>query len=59
MCPDTRSVAVPAVFTQNVGDQTVRLEVRFQACSADQCQRPHRISVSLRIQAETHVDWHM
>ena len=55
----TVSVAVPAVFTQNVGDQTVRLEVRFQACSADQCQRPHRISVSLRIQAETHVDWHM
>ena len=53
------SVAVPAVFTKNVGDQTLHVEVRFQACSSHQCQRPNGVQLDLRIKAEKHVDWHM
>jgi hypothetical protein len=52
------SVAVPAVFTKNVGDQTLHVEVRFQACSSDRCQRPSRVLLDLPIKAEKHVDWH-
>ena len=42
------SVAVPSVFTKNVGDQTLHVEVRFQACSSDQCQRPSGVRLDLR-----------
>ena len=52
------SVAVPTVFTKNVGDQALHLEVRFQACSSDQCQRPNAIRLDLRIKVEKHVEWH-
>ena len=52
------SVAVPAVFTKNVGDQTLHVEVRFQACSSDQCQRPNGVRLDLPIKAEKHVEWH-
>ena len=52
------SLAMPAVLTKNVGDQTLRVEVRFQACSADQCQLPNRVRLNLPIKAEKHVDWH-
>ena len=52
------SVAVPAVFTKNVGDQTVHVEVRFQACSSDQCQRPNGVRLDLPIKAENHLEWH-
>jgi peroxiredoxin len=52
------SVAVPAVFTKNVGDQTLHIEVRFQACSTNQCQRPNGVRLDLRIKAEKHVEWH-
>jgi hypothetical protein len=52
------SVAVPAVFTKNVGDQTLHVEVRFQACSSDQCQRPNGVWLDLAIKAEKHVEWH-
>ena len=52
------SVAVPAVFTKNVGDQTLHVEVRFQACSSDQCQRPNGVWLDLPIKAEKHVEWH-
>src|SRR5262249_2649087 len=52
------SVAVPAVFTKNVGDQTLHVEVRSQACSSDQCQRPNGVRLDLRIKAEKHVEWH-
>jgi DsbC/DsbD-like thiol-disulfide interchange protein len=52
------SVAVPILFTKNVSDQTLHVEVRFQACSSDQCQRPNGVRLDLRIQAEKHVDWH-
>jgi peroxiredoxin len=52
------SVAVPVVFTRNVGDQTLHVEVRFQACSADQCQRPNGVRLDLPVRAEKHVEWH-
>jgi DsbC/DsbD-like thiol-disulfide interchange protein len=52
------TVAVPVVFTRNVGDQTLHVEVRFQACSADQRQRPNRLSLDLPVRAEKHVEWH-
>jgi DsbC/DsbD-like thiol-disulfide interchange protein len=52
------SFAVPAVFTKNVGDLTLNVEVRFQACSSDQCQRPSRVQLDLPIKAEKHVEWH-
>jgi peroxiredoxin len=52
------SVAVPVVFTKNVGDQTLRVEVRFQACSADQCQLPNGLRLDLPVRAEKHVEWH-
>ena len=51
-------VAVPIVFTKNVGDQTLHVEVRFQACSSDQCQRPIGVRLDLWIKAEKHVEWH-
>ncbi len=51
-------VTVPAVFTKNVGDQTIHVEVRFQACSSDQCQRPNGVRLDLPVKAEKHVDWH-
>jgi hypothetical protein len=53
------SVAVPAVFTKSVGDQTLHVEVRFQACSSDQCQRPNGVRLDLRVKAEKHVEWHL
>ncbi len=52
------SVAVPIVFTKNVGDQTLHVEVRFQACSSDQCLRPVGVRLDLWIKAEKHVEWH-
>lgn len=52
------TVAVPVVFTRNVGDQTLHVEVRFQACSADQCQRPNGLRLDLPVTAEKHVEWH-
>ena len=52
------SIAVPVVFTRNVGDQTLQVEVRFQACSADQCQRPSALRLDLPVRAEKHVEWH-
>ena len=52
------SVAMPVVFTRNVGDQTLHVEVRFQACSADQCQRPNGVRLDLPVRAEKHVEWH-
>jgi peroxiredoxin len=54
----TVTVAVPVVFTRNVGDQTLHVEVRFQACSADQCQRPNGLRLDLPVKAEKHVEWH-
>jgi DsbC/DsbD-like thiol-disulfide interchange protein len=54
----TVSVAVPAVFTKNVGDRTLRVDVRFQACSSDQCLRPTGVGLDLPIKAEKHVEWH-
>jgi DsbC/DsbD-like thiol-disulfide interchange protein len=54
----TVSVAVPLVFTKNVGDQTLHVEVQLQACSADQCQRPNRVRLDLPVKAERHVEWH-
>jgi peroxiredoxin len=55
---DKVSVAVPVVFTRNVGDQTLHVEVQFQACSADQCQRPTGLRLDLPVRAEKHVEWH-
>ena len=52
------SVTMPVVFTRNVGDQTLHVEVRFQACSTDQCQRPNGVSLALPVRAEKHVEWH-
>jgi len=52
------SVAVPLVFTKNMGDQTLHVEVQLQACSADQCQRPSRVRLDLPVKAEKHVEWH-
>ena len=52
------SVAVPIVFTRNMGDQTLHVEVRFQACSSDQCQRPGEVRLDLPIKAVKHVEWH-
>ena len=52
------SVAVPVVFTRNVGDQALHVEVRFQACSADECQRPNALRLDLPVKAEKHVEWH-
>jgi peroxiredoxin len=53
----TVSVAVPLVFTKNVGDQTLQIEVRFQACSTDQCQRPNRVRLDLPVKVEKHGEW--
>jgi hypothetical protein len=52
------SVVVTLVFTENLGDQTFCIEVRFQACSTNECQRPNGIRLELPIKAEKHVESH-
>jgi hypothetical protein len=37
---------------------TLHVEVQFQACSADQCQRPNRVRLDPPVKAEKHVEWH-
>lgn len=52
-------VALPLTFTEKVGDVTLEVTVRYQACSASECLMPAAVPLRLPVAAETHVEWHM
>lgn len=48
----------PLTFTEDVGDQTLDVTVRFQACSASECLAPDAVTVRLPVRAAAHIEWH-
>ncbi len=52
----TIRVSVPVTFTtRDAGDQTLRVTVRAQACSATECLPPHSVTLDLPVRAVAHI----
>ncbi len=49
-------VALPLTFTKRVGDQTVRVAVRYQACTESDCLIPQAVRLALPVQNVSHVE---
>ena len=50
------AVALPLTFTQEGDDQTVRVTVRYQACSATDCLLPSTVRLELPVKAADLID---
>lgn len=49
-------LVVPLTFTQRVGDQTVGVTVRYQACTTTECFTPAAVRLELSVKNVSHVE---